>query len=44
MNLPENEPNGQARFAAFLEGMQQLGWADGRSAACSSQTPFWVVV
>jgi putative ABC transport system substrate-binding protein len=31
MNLPENEPNGQARFAAFLQGMQQLGWADGRN-------------
>ena len=31
MNVPENEPNGQARFAAFLLGMQQLGWADGRN-------------
>ena len=31
MNVPENEPNAQARFAAFLQGMQQLGWADGRS-------------
>jgi len=31
MNLPENDLNGQARFAAFLQGMQQLGWADGRN-------------
>src|SRR5262245_31285437 len=31
MNLPENEPNGQARFAAFLQGMQQLGWSDRRN-------------
>ena len=31
MNVPENEPNAQARFAAFLQGMQQLGWADGRN-------------
>jgi putative tryptophan/tyrosine transport system substrate-binding protein len=31
MNLPENESNGQARFAAFMQGMQQLGWADGRN-------------
>lgn len=31
MNIPENELNGQARFAAFLQGMQQLGWSDGRN-------------
>jgi putative ABC transport system substrate-binding protein len=31
MNVPEDEPNGQARFAAFLQGMQQLGWANGRN-------------
>ena len=31
MNVPANEPNAQARFAAFLQGMQQLGWADGRN-------------
>src|SRR5215475_4509334 len=30
MNIPENE-QGQARFAAFLQGMQQLGWVDGRN-------------
>ena len=31
MNIPEDDPKGQARFAAFLQGMQQLGWADGRN-------------
>src|SRR5215470_7467924 len=31
MNLPENDLIGQARFTAFLQGMQQLGWADGRN-------------
>jgi putative ABC transport system substrate-binding protein len=31
MTLLENEPTGQARFAAFLQGMQQLGWTDGRN-------------
>jgi len=31
MNLPENDLNGQARLTAFLQGMQQLGWANGRN-------------
>src|SRR5262245_53735048 len=26
-----SDPSAQARIAAFLEGMQQLGWADGRN-------------
>jgi putative tryptophan/tyrosine transport system substrate-binding protein len=25
----EDNPVGQARLAAFLQGLQQLGWADG---------------
>jgi putative ABC transport system substrate-binding protein len=25
-----NDPEGQARLAAFLEGLQQLGWSEGR--------------
>ena len=29
--LPENDPEGQARHAAFLQGLQQLGWTDGRN-------------
>ena len=27
----ENDPEGQARNAAFLQGLQQLGWTDGRN-------------
>jgi len=30
-NLVENDPEGQARAAAFLQGLQQLGWTDGRN-------------
>ena len=30
-NLTENDPEGQARIAAFLQGLQQLGWTDGRN-------------
>jgi putative ABC transport system substrate-binding protein len=29
--LAANDPDGQARNAAFLQAMQQLGWADGRN-------------
>jgi putative ABC transport system substrate-binding protein len=28
-NLAENDPQGQARVAAFVQGLQQLGWTDG---------------
>ena len=31
MNVGESNPDGQARFAAFLQGLQQLGWTDGRN-------------
>jgi putative tryptophan/tyrosine transport system substrate-binding protein len=31
MNLAENDPEGEARIAAFLQGLQQLGWTDGRN-------------
>jgi ABC-type uncharacterized transport system substrate-binding protein len=30
-NLTENDLEGQARIAAFLQGLQQLGWTDGRN-------------
>jgi putative ABC transport system substrate-binding protein len=30
MNLAADDPEGQARVTAFLEGMAQLGWIDGR--------------
>ena len=31
MNVAADDPEGQARFAAFLQGLQQLGWTDGRN-------------
>jgi len=31
MSLAENDPEGQARIAAFLQALQQLGWIDGRN-------------
>ena len=31
MNLTETDPEGQARIAAFLQGMVQIGWMDGRN-------------
>jgi putative ABC transport system substrate-binding protein len=31
MNLAAADPEGQARIAAFVQGLQQLGWADGRN-------------
>ena len=27
----ENDPEAKARFAAFLQGLQQSGWTDGRN-------------
>jgi putative ABC transport system substrate-binding protein len=31
MNLAADDPEGQARFAAFLQGLRELGWTDGRN-------------
>ena len=31
MPFPKDNPEGQARIAAFLQEMQQLGWTDGRN-------------
>ena len=31
MGLGRGRPRGQARFAAFREGLQTLGWAEGRN-------------
>jgi putative ABC transport system substrate-binding protein len=31
MSLPADDAEGQARLAAFLQGLQQLGWTDGRN-------------
>jgi putative ABC transport system substrate-binding protein len=31
MNSDADAPEGKTRFAAFLQGLQQLGWTDGRN-------------
>jgi putative tryptophan/tyrosine transport system substrate-binding protein len=31
MNLTADDPEGQARLAAFLQGLQEGGWAVGRN-------------
>jgi putative tryptophan/tyrosine transport system substrate-binding protein len=31
MNLAADDPEGQARLTAFVRGLQQLGWTDGRN-------------
>ncbi len=31
MNLAADDPEAQARIAAFLQGLQELGWTDGRN-------------
>ena len=31
MNLPADDSESPVRLAAFLHGMQQLGWTDGRN-------------
>ena len=31
MSAPENDPEGQARFGAFRQGLQKLGWTEGRN-------------
>jgi putative ABC transport system substrate-binding protein len=31
MHLPENDPETQGRMRAFLQGLQQLGWTEGRN-------------
>ena len=30
-NLAADDPEGQARLAAFLQGLQEFGWAVGRN-------------
>src|SRR5262249_51888324 len=31
VNLAANDPMGQARVAAFVQGLQAAGWSDGRN-------------
>jgi hypothetical protein len=33
MNLAAEDSEGQARLAALLQGLQQLGWTDGRKTS-----------
>jgi len=38
LGVSERDPEGQARIAVFLQGLQQLGWTDGfnvRLDSCS---------
>jgi ABC-type uncharacterized transport system substrate-binding protein len=37
MPFAEDNPVGQARLAAFLEGLRQLGWADSRNVRIDSR-------
>jgi putative ABC transport system substrate-binding protein len=37
MSLAADDPEGQARMAAFLQGLQQLGWTDGRNMRIDSR-------
>ena len=39
MAYTATDPEGQARFAAFVEGLQELGWANGRNVQIDSR---WV--
>ena len=32
MNTAADSADGQARFAAFVHGLQQVGWTEGRNA------------
>src|SRR6516165_10187488 len=32
MNRPADQDEGQTRYAAFLQGLQEAGWAVGRNA------------
>ena len=33
MHLAVDDPDGQSRLAAFLQGLQEAGWAVGRNVA-----------
>jgi len=39
MNVEADEPVGQPRIAAFVEGLQQLGWTDGRNVRIDTRWP-----
>jgi len=37
MNLAADDPQGQVRLTAFLQGLQELGWTDGRNVRIDSR-------
>jgi putative ABC transport system substrate-binding protein len=39
MGAVSNNPSGQARIAAFQQGLQQLGWAEGRNVRIETRWP-----
>ena len=39
MAFAADDPEGQARLAAFLEGLRQLGWTDGRNVKIEIRRP-----
>ena len=39
MSTAVDEPEGKARLAAFLDGLQQLGWTDGRNLRIDTRWP-----
>src|SRR5215813_781353 len=39
MSTAADDPEGRARIAAFLSGLQQLGWTDGRNAQIEVRWP-----
>jgi hypothetical protein len=39
MSQIENDPEGQARFRLIVDGLQQLGWTDGRNVRFDMPTP-----
>ena len=39
MPLAVDDPEAKARLAAFLDGLQQLGWTDGRNVRINTRWP-----
>jgi putative ABC transport system substrate-binding protein len=39
MNTSADDPEGQSRIAAFLDGLRQLGWTDGHNVRIDSRWP-----
>ena len=37
MSLAADDPQAQARLAAFVQGLQELGWADGRNVSIDTR-------